>query len=211
MRRLPIFILLDTSGSMRGEPIESLRSGLKSLISSLKRDPYALETVALSIITFNSEVKVLVPLTMLEDFQLPVIEAPDTGATNIGEALELLLHQYDTEVVKTTPEKKGDWLPLAVIMTDGKPSDTALFKKMCAKIKTYKFARVVACAAGPSAKTEPLKEFTGEVAQLDTMDSNTFDKFWSWVSTAVSHQSQTVDSTQKEELPPPPLEIKLVY
>ena len=127
MRRLPIFILLDTSGSMRGEPIESLRSGLRSLLSSLKRDPYALETVALSIITFNSEAKVLVPLTMLEDFQLPVIEAPDTGATNIGEALELLLHQYDTEVVKTTPEKKGDWLPLAVVMTDGKPSDTALF------------------------------------------------------------------------------------
>jgi uncharacterized protein YegL len=145
----------------------------------------------------------------LENFQLPTIEVPDTGATNLGEAIELLLHQYDTEVTKTTPEQKGDWLPLAVIMTDGKPSDTALFKKMTQKIKQYKFARVVACAAGPKAKTEPLKEFTDEVAQLDTMDSNTFSKFWQWVSTAVSHQSQTTDATH-EALPPPPIEINLV-
>jgi uncharacterized protein YegL len=194
---------------MRGEPIESLRAGLRSLLSSLKRDPYALDTVALSIITFNSEVKVLVPLTDLENFQLPEIVAPDTGATNIGEAIELLLSQYDKEVQKNTAEQKGDWLPLAVIMTDGKPSDTALFKKMTQKIKAYKFARVVACAAGSKAKTEPLKEITDEVVSLDTMDSSTFSKFWQWVSTAVSHQSQTTDATH-EDLPPPPMEIKLV-
>jgi uncharacterized protein YegL len=194
---------------MRGEPIEAVRTGLRSLKSSLERDPYALETVAVSIITFDSEARVLTPLTALEDFQLPMIEPPETGATNIGEAIELLLKQYDAEVIKTTPQQKGDWLPLAVIMTDGKPSDTALFAKMTQKIKTYKFARVVACAAGPRAKDEPLKKITDEVVHLDTMDSNTFSKFWSWVSTAVSHQSQTTDATPND-LPPPPKEIRLV-
>ena len=210
MRRLPIYLLLDTSGSMRGEPIVAVRSGLSSLLASLRYNPYALETVALSIITFNSEVEVLIPLTALDDFQIPYIDAPETGATNLGEALQMLLLKYDTEIIKTTPEQKGDWLPIAVIMTDGKPSDTLMFKKMCEKIKEYKFAHVVACAAGPKAKTEPLQQFADSVYSLDTMDTSTFNKFWEWVSTIVSQQSQNADSTQKDELPPPPEEIKLV-
>ena len=52
MRRLPVYLLLDTSGSMRGEPIESVKVGLESMISSLRQDPFALESVHLSIIKF---------------------------------------------------------------------------------------------------------------------------------------------------------------
>lgn len=43
MRRLPVYILIDTSGSMRGEPIEAVKVGLDSMVSSLRTDPYALE------------------------------------------------------------------------------------------------------------------------------------------------------------------------
>jgi hypothetical protein len=43
MRHLPIYILLDTSGSMRGEPIEAVKTGLRALLSSLSRDPYAVD------------------------------------------------------------------------------------------------------------------------------------------------------------------------
>ncbi|MDR2762054.1 MAG: VWA domain-containing protein [Planctomycetaceae bacterium] len=209
MRRLPIYILLDTSGSMRGEPIEAVKTGLQALLSSLCRDPYALETVYLSIITFDREAKVLVPLTELDGFMLPNIETPETSPTNLGEALRLLISQYDKEVIKTTSDQKGDWLPLTVIMTDGSPSDTKLFNDMTEELKKYHFARIVACAAGPKAKIEPLKKITSDVVSLDTMDSNSFAKFWQWVSTAVSHQSQTADAT-REELPPPPEEINLV-
>ncbi|MDR2643550.1 MAG: VWA domain-containing protein [Planctomycetaceae bacterium] len=209
MRRLPIYILLDTSGSMRGEPIEAVKTGLRALLSSLSRDPYALETVHLSIITFDREAKILVPLTELDGFSLPNIEPPETSPTNLGEALELLIAQYNKEVIKTTSDQKGDWLPFAVIMTDGSPSDTKLFNEMTEELKKYRFARIVACAAGPKAKIDPLRKITSDVVSLDTMDSNSFAKFWQWVSIAVSHQSQTTDSTH-EELPPPPAEINLV-
>ncbi|MDR0868554.1 MAG: VWA domain-containing protein [Planctomycetota bacterium] len=209
MRRLPIYILLDTSGSMRGEPIEAVKTGLAALLSSLRRDPYALETVYLSLITFDREVKVVAPLTALDELVLPALATPETGPTNLGAALELLLTLYDREVVKTTAAQKGDWLPLCVVMTDGSPSDTALFKQMTEAVKKYRFARIVACAAGPKAKTAPLEKFATEVVSLDTMDSNTFAKFWQWVSTAISHQSQTTDATP-DDLPPPPAEIKLV-
>ena len=42
MRRLPVYLVLDTSGSMYGEPIEAVNNGLHTLISTLSSDPYAL-------------------------------------------------------------------------------------------------------------------------------------------------------------------------
>ena len=55
MRRLPIYLVLDVSGSMRGEPIEAVRLGVQSLVQTLIQDPYALETAYLSLITFNDK------------------------------------------------------------------------------------------------------------------------------------------------------------
>lgn len=63
MRRLPVYIVIDTSTSMRGEPIEAVKAGLNSLIESLRHDPYALETVCLSIITYDSKAEQVLPLT----------------------------------------------------------------------------------------------------------------------------------------------------
>ncbi|MBD5607396.1 MAG: tellurium resistance protein TerY, partial [Desulfovibrio sp.] len=38
MRRLPVYILLDTSGSMKGEPIESVKAGLAYLLTPFRTD-----------------------------------------------------------------------------------------------------------------------------------------------------------------------------
>ena len=69
MRRLPVYLLLDTSGSMFGEPIEAVKNGMQVLVSTLRSDPYALETAYLSIITFNSSAQQVTPLTELSAFQ----------------------------------------------------------------------------------------------------------------------------------------------
>jgi uncharacterized protein YegL len=71
MRRLPIYLMLDTSGSMMGEPIEALRTGVQNLISTLRQDPYALETAYISVITFSDNAEQIVPLTELSQFQAP--------------------------------------------------------------------------------------------------------------------------------------------
>ena len=41
MRRLPVYLLLDVSGSMRGEPIEAVNQGIAILADTLRTDPYA--------------------------------------------------------------------------------------------------------------------------------------------------------------------------
>ena len=88
IRRLPVYLLIDTSGSMFGEPIEAVRNGIQLLQSSLSADPYALETAWISIITFDTSAKQITPLTEVASFVPPTIEA--TGCTALGGALKLL-------------------------------------------------------------------------------------------------------------------------
>lgn len=41
MRRLPIYLVIDTSRSMMGEKIRAVQEGLNTLLSVLSQDPYA--------------------------------------------------------------------------------------------------------------------------------------------------------------------------
>lgn len=211
MRRLPVYLLLDTSGSMFGEPIEAVRNGVQVLVSTLRSDPYALETAYLSIITFNSKAQQTTPLTELAAFQPPVIDA--NGCTALGEALSLLAQCVDREVTKTTAEVKGDWKPLVFIMTDGEPTDD--LNKGLVEFKKRKFGTVVACAAGAGANTNTLKQITENVVSLDTADSATIKSFFQWVSASISTGSMKVEEAGTEvgtlsELPPPPAEVNIV-
>lgn len=211
MRRLPVYLLLDCSGSMFGEPIEAVKNGVQVLVSTLRQDPYALETAYLSIITFDSTAQQLTPLTELAAFQQPTIQA--SGSTALGAALSLLTQRAEQEVTKTTMEKKGDWKPLVFIMTDGEPTDD--IKKGIADFKKGRWGMVVACAAGANAKTDILKQITENVVALENTTGTAIKEFFKWVSASVSSGSMKVEETGSEattlsELPPPPPEVNIV-
>lgn len=210
MRRLPVYILLDTSGSMRGEPIHSVNVGLQSMLSALRQDPYALESVHLSIITFDLEAKVYLPLTPLDQVQLADIDVPSAGATFMGAALELLAEQVNQQLQKSTDEVKGDWRPLLFVMTDGSPSDIYAYQQAIPVIQQLNFASIVACAAGPKAKQEHLLQLTDKVVVLDTMDAASFAGFFKWVSASVVVGSSSAGISGSVSLPPPPPEVQLV-
>lgn len=210
MRRLPVFILLDTSGSMRGEPIESVRVGLETLLASLRADPFALESVFLSLITYDREARCVVPLTGIDDFVLPKIEVPDSGPTHTGAALKMLCDEVDKNIIKSSKDRKGDWKPLLFIMTDGKPSDIQLYREMIPEIKKRNFASIIPLAAGMKASAEPLKLLADEVYSLQTMDEAEFRKFFQWVSASIAAGNQSMGAVDELVLPPPPEEILII-
>lgn len=209
-RRLPVYVLLDTSGSMRGEPIHSVNVGLQAMVSALRQDPYALESVNLCVITFDTEAREYLPLTPLDEVRLSEVEVPSSGATFMGAALELLLQRMDRDVRKSTADAKGDWRPLLFLMTDGSPSDLHAFKETAAEVRKRNFGSIIACAAGPKAKREHLLELTDHVFTLDTLDATSFASFFKWVSASVSVGSSSAGVSGPVSLPPPPPEVQLV-
>jgi len=211
MRRLPVYLVLDVSGSMHGEPIEAVRNGMQTLLSTLRTDPYALETAFLSVIVFDEKARQATPLTELMAFQPPAIEAGST--TSLGDALKVTKDCIEREVNKTTAAEKGDWKPLVFLMTDGRPTDD--WQKGLDEFRKAKTGMVVACAAGPQADTTILKQITEVVVSLDTADAATIGAFFKWVSASISTSSKKVDLTKSQsseisELPPPPPQISLV-
>lgn len=211
MRRLPVYLLLDTSGSMTGEPIEGVKNGVQMLVSALRQDPYALETAFLSVIAFHTKAEQLVQLTELPSFNAPNLTA--SGVTSMGEALELVADCANREVAQTTAETKGDWKPMVFIMSDGMPTDD--WEKGLAKFQERKWGIVVGCAINDG-DTSVLQKICGEaVVKLDTADSGSIGAFFKWVSASVSTGSQKVETAMEEvkgldELPPPPPEIDIV-
>ena len=211
MRKLPVYLLLDTSGSMTGEPIEAVKNGVQIMVSSLRQNPQAIETAFLSVITFDSHATQIIPLTDLSNFQMAEIKA--SGTTSLGAALKLVSTCIDNEVAKTTAETKGDWKPLVFIMTDGIHTDD--WQSGLNEFKSRKTQVTVACAAGGGADTNILKQITENVVSLDTADSQSIGKFFAWVTASIGVSSTKVEDSGKEvtglnELPPPPSELNIV-
>jgi uncharacterized protein YegL len=211
VRKLPIFLVLDTSGSMMGEPIEAVKNGVQIMIRALQQDPHAIETAHISIITFDSTARQLVPMTDLNSFRMPDIQA--TGLTAMGEALKVVSDCIDRDVAKTTAETKGDWKPMVFLMTDGMPTDD--MSEGLAAFRQRKIACTVACAAGASADTNVLKTITENVLKIDVMDSKSIGQFFSWVTASIGVSSTSVESSGKEavdlnDLPSPPSQLNIV-
>lgn len=211
LRRLPVYLLLDCSASMSGEPIEALRMGMKALIADLKTDPQALETAYLSVITFSSSAQQVCPLTELITFQEPTLDA--RGATALGDALKVLEQCVETEVRKSTATQKGDWKPMVFLMTDGQPTDN--WESTADQIKQKRIANIIACAAGPGADSSMLKRITDPeyVVELNNVQPDTLKAFFKWVSSSIKTTSSRLDQVAGDaplSLPPPPPTIQFV-
>jgi uncharacterized protein YegL len=192
MRRLPIFFLVDVSESMAGESLGKLEQGLSAVLSILRKDPYALETVFLSVIAFAGKAKTITALTDIISFRPP--ELPIGGGTALGAALGHLMDEINRTVVRTTSEQKGDWKPIIFLLTDGHPTDDPA-KSVERWNRSYRTkANLIAVSVGGTADHALLKTLTDEVLVFNDAAPDAFARFLKWVTASIQTHSRSVNA-----------------
>ena len=218
MRRRPVYLLLDVSSSMTGEPIAAVANGVQTLHSALMSDPTSLETAYLSVITFSDSAQQVVPLTELNQFVPPRLKTG--GMANLGSALKLVTECANREVIKATPELKGDWIPFVFIMTNGAVNGD--IEDGLAEFKKRNWGAVVACAAGADADLDELKKITDSFDQkktttavliMDAAESASYAAFFRWISDLDEPDYDTNFWKGRDviDLPPPPDEEVILF
>lgn len=119
--RCGVVILVDTSGSMKGEPIAQLNAGIAAFSAELQGDSLAAKRVELALVTFGPKVEVVCGFGPVETFDPPQLVAH--GGTPMGEAIK--------KAIELIRERKGQYReaaipsfrPWIVLITDGEPTD----------------------------------------------------------------------------------------
>ncbi|MHC5614850.1 MAG: vWA domain-containing protein [Nostoc sp.] len=120
--RCPVILLLDTSGSMSGQPIQELNRGLAAFKKDVVKDSQASLSVEVAMITFGSIVKLTQDFVTIDQFTPPTLEV--AGVTPMGAAIEYALDFLENR--KQTYKDNGIlyYRPWVFLITDGTPTDS---------------------------------------------------------------------------------------
>ena len=120
--RCPVTLLVDTSGSMYGQPIRELNAAIQQFVQDLKQDEVASASVELEIIRFDSSADIVTPYTAIQDLNhVPTLTA--NGYTSMGAGLNLATQELNARRRLYKSTGCSAYKPWVVLMTDGGPND----------------------------------------------------------------------------------------
>jgi uncharacterized protein YegL len=117
--RCPCVLLLDTSGSMKGDPLAAMVEGLEAFRFDLAVDPLAARRVEVAVITFDSQVKVVHDFTPPDRFDVPLLHAE--GLTHMGGAIHRALEMVEDRKARYRQYGVAYYRPWIFMVTDGEP------------------------------------------------------------------------------------------
>lgn len=209
MARLPVTLLLDTSGSMLSDNrIGELNEGIKLFFHSILEDEVTRYSVEISIITFGRVVTKVLDFAnadrQVDDFQknMPLTVKNITDGTPMGEAVELaikLLNERKSEYKTAGVEYYQPWL---VLMTDGQPTDNINngVTLTSSLVETGKLS-LFPIAIGAGANLIELARFSPKRTPLKLKGLN-FREFFEWLKESAKSTSQSTPG-QSINLAPP--------
>ena len=157
-----IFYILDTSGSMSGQPLKVLNDGMRSAIEELKKISKVPTNIKIAVLEFNSDCRWVTNgyngIVEVQDFFWHDLNAG--GFTYLGKALDELKRCLD--VHETTCSITETRIPIMIFMSDGEPNDDwEVSLKNLSHNKWYRKAVKFAVAYGDHADVEVLAAVVG--------------------------------------------------
>lgn len=183
--RTPCILVLDCSGSMRGEPIKQLNTGLQALEKELKEDIDASSRVQLLVIKAygKDDAEISADWVDAMNFTAPVMEA--SGLSPIGKAMVLALKKIEEQKCLYDSCGITSKRPWIFLISDGEPTDYG-WEQAAAKCReAQQNKKVVIHAVGTQgANLEKLAKFS--LMAPKRLSGLKFTEFFLWLSRSVS-------------------------
>lgn len=188
--RCPCILLLDTSGSMSGAPINALNEGIKVFKEELNRDELAAKRVEIAIISFDSSVNVVQDFVTADQFEPTELTA--SGLTQMGAAIEKALDIISNR--KSLYRNNGItyYRPWVFMITDGAPTDSdVVINRVKARIKDEEAKKRLALFAVAVENADITKLSEIAVRTPIKLKGLHFREMFLWLSASMGRVSQS--------------------
>ena len=194
--RCACVLLLDTSGSMSGAPINALNQGLLTFEKDLQTDALASRRVEIAIFSFGGSVQKVQDFVSAGNFKAPTLTA--SGGTPMGEGIIQAVNAVNLRKQEYKHNGVLYYQPWVFMITDGAPTDqwqhaASIVQKHVSDRKLSFFAVAV-----NNADEAVLKQITNRVSKLDGLR---FNELFTWLSKS---QQSVSASRPGQQTPLPP-------
>ena len=187
--RCPVVLLLDTSYSMQGNPINQLNEGVHALYAALKDDDLASVRVDLSVMGFGKSVEVKQNFATVSESEAPTLEV--NGMTPMGEAITTGLKRIESRKSEYREAGISYYRPWLFLITDGQPTDNISEASSMLK-QSIENKKVIFFGIGvQSANLEVLKQISGSPERVFKLHGLNFKELFQWVSSSLSSVSSS--------------------
>lgn len=189
--RCPCLLLLDVSGSMQGQPIAELNTGLATFKDELAADSLAMKRVEVGIVTFGP-VQTILPFHGAEAFYPPTLTAQ--GDTPMGAAIKQGLELVRQRKDEYRANGISYYRPWVFLITDGGPTDE--WQSAADAVREGEASKAFAFfAIGiQGANMETLKRIS--VREPLRLDGLRFRDLFSWLSSSLRSVSRSTPGTE---------------
>ena len=196
--RCACMVILDTSGSMNGEAIRQLNSGIQHFIASVQEDEVAAYSVEIGVITAGSSVTEVLPFTTANNIG-GISEFYASGTTPLGNATELALKRLEDRKKEYKRSGVAYYQPWLVIISDGAPTDGYIHAAQQAKMLSEQRKLVVLPIGVDGADMNILNQFSSRGAKK--LHGLKFNEFFEWLSASMSQVSSSASTSSSIKLP----------
>jgi uncharacterized protein YegL len=189
--RCPCVLLLDVSGSMSGQPIAELNSGLVTFKDELAADALAMKRVEVAIVTFGPT-KVELPFTSATNFYPPNLSSQ--GDTPMGSAIMQALDLVRERKTDYKANGISYYRPWVFLITDGGPTDS--WQAAASAVREGEAAKQLAFFAigVKGANMDILRQIS--VREPLSLDALKFRELFSWLSSSLRSVSRSTLGTE---------------
>lgn len=192
-------LLLDTSGSMEGEKIKELNEAIIQFQESVCQDSTSAKRVDVSMVEFNSNIRVVTPFCPILKFKPPQLVA--YGATNMATGVRFALEAVHKQVSRYHRTGIECYKPFVLMITDGRPTESmeGIAELIQARESQGRYGHLRFHAIGvKGADMDLLSTLTKRVLAVD---QNAFDSIFDWTSRTMQIISHSQPWEEQQDAP----------